>query len=317
MPNVRVLLTNPIHPVAQARLEQLVDLVVAPDTNAETLRSLASECDAMIVRAHLPGDIFEGAPRLKYVVRHGVGLDMVPMAAATAKGIAVANLPGSNTQAVVEYALAAMFALRRNVAGMNEVFRHDGWNAAKPLSNDCVELGGGVLGVVGYGSIGRRLANVAQALGMKIVAHTRRPQAVDPPAVAVDLPALMRQSDVVVLACPHTEQTHHLINAEVLAHAKPSTLLINVARGPVVDTPALVDALNQGRLGGAALDVHENGPLTGQEDIFKCPNVLLTPHLAGNTATALSQMSQWAVDTLLALLAGERPDNVVNPDVFN
>ncbi|MCD8504067.1 MAG: hydroxyacid dehydrogenase [Burkholderiaceae bacterium] len=316
MPNVRVLLTNPIHPEAQARLAKLVELVVAPDTQADTLKALAADCDAMVVRSHLPQDVFEGASRMKYVVRHGVGLDMVPMAAATSRGIVVANLPGSNTQAVVEYVVAAMFALRRNVVGINEVFRLHGWNAAKPMSNDCAELGGDVLGVVGYGSIGRRLSAVAHVLGMRVITHTRRPETVESPVTAVDLAELMRLSDVIVLACPHTEQTHHLINASVLEHVKSSAVLINVARGPVVDTPALVDALNQGRLGGAALDVHENGPLTGEEDIFKCPNVLLTPHLAGNTATALSQMSQWAVDTLLALLAGERPDNVVNAEVF-
>lgn len=312
----RVLLTNSIHPAAQARLAQALDVLVAPDTSATTLKSLAADCDAMIVRCHLPPDIFEGTARMKYVVRHGVGLDMVPMTAATNKGIAVANLPGSNTQAVVEYALAAMFALRRNVAGMNEVLRRDGWEAAKPMSDDSVELGGSVLGVVGFGSIGKRLATIAHALGMQVVAHTRRSETVDSPALAVDLAELMRRSDVIVLACPHTEQTHHLINAQMLAHAKSTALLINVARGPVVDTPALVAALSQRRLAGAALDVHENGPLTGQENIFKCANVLLTPHLAGNTATALSQMSEWAVDTVLALLDGQRPANVVNPEVF-
>ncbi|UOD50632.1 NAD(P)-dependent oxidoreductase [Orrella daihaiensis] len=316
MPDFRVLLTNPIHRVAQARLGELVELVIAPDAQAQTFRSLAVDCDAMIVRSHLPADVFENTTRMKYVVRHGVGLDMVPVTAATAKGIAVANLPGSNTQAVVEYVLAAMFALRRNLVGINDVLRGEGWETAKPLSNDCIELAGGVLGVVGYGSIGQRLGSIAHALGMRVVAHTRRPQMVASPAVAVDLTELMRVSDVIVLACPHTEQTHHLMNAQVLSQAKASALLINVARGPVVDTPALVDALLEGRLAGAALDVHENGPLTGREPIFECPNVLLTPHLAGNTSTALSHMSQWAVDTLLALMAGQRPDNVVNPEVF-
>lgn len=316
MPRFRVLLTNPIHPDAQARLADAVELVLAPDTSGATLKALAADCDAIMVRSHLPADIFEHAPRLKFVLRHGVGLDMVPMAAATKKGIAVANLPGSNTQAVVEYALAAMFALRRNVVGMNEVLRRDGWHAAKPLSNDCVEIGGNTLGVVGYGSIGQRMAKFAQALGMKVVTHTRRPETVATPSVAVDLAALLCMSDFIVLACPHNEQTHHLLDANAFTLTKPSALLINVARGPVVDTRALVDALKRGRLAGAALDVHENNPLTGQEEIFDCPNVLLTPHLAGNTQTSLSKMSQWAVDTLLALLAGERPENVVNPEVF-
>lgn len=316
MPKNRVLLTNPIHPVAQTRLGEVAEIVMAPDTQPETLKALAADCDAMVVRSHLPEDIFEGCSRMRYVVRHGVGLDMVPMTQATAKGIVVANLPGINTQAVVEYALAAMFALRRNVVGINDVLRREGWQAAKPLSNDCIELGGATLGVVGYGSIGKRLTTIACALGMNVLVHTRRPTTVNAPAIAADLSDLMAASDIVVLACPHTEQTHHLINATRLAQAKPSMLLINVARGPVVDTAALVEALHQGRLAGAALDVHEGGTLVGHEPIFACPNVLLTPHLAGLTSTALSQMSQAAVDTLLALFDGQRPDNVVNPEVF-
>jgi len=309
----RVLLTNPIHRLAQARLSDLVDLVVAPDTQADTLRKLAADCDALVVRSHLPEDIFQAAPRIRYVVRHGVGLDMVPMAAAQQSQVVVANLPASNTQAVIEYVVAAMFALRRNIVQIDAVMRRDGWDTAKPLSNECIELGGNTLGIVGYGSIGQRLAQIAQVLGMDVVVHTRRPQTVTNPAVVVDLVTLMQSADVIVLACPLTEQTHHLIDASALANTKSSALLINVARGPVVDTPSLVAALMAGRLAGAALDVHENAPLSGREKLFSCPNVLLTPHLAGNTATSLSQMSQWAVDTLLALLAGDRPSNVVSP----
>lgn len=316
MTRPRVLLTNPIHAQAQARLAEVADICLAPDTRDGTLKQLVQDCDAMVVRCHLPADIFEAAPRMKYVVRHGVGLDMVPVAAATPRGIVVANLPGSNTTAVVEYVLAAMMALRRNVVQMDHVLRDQGWDQAKPLSNTCIEWHGSTLGIIGYGAIGQRLARVASAMGMNVCAYTRRPETVTEPVQAMELAGLLATSDLIVLACPHNEQTHHLMNADRLALIKPSALLINVARGPVVDTGALVQALNQGRLAGAALDVHEHVPLSGQEAIFECPNVLLTPHLAGNTETSLSKMSQWAVDTLEALLAGQRPDNVVNPAAF-
>jgi len=312
----KVLLTNPIHPPEQQRLSELTHVVVAPDTSPATLRQLASDCDALVVRSHLPADIFEQAPNLKFVVRHGVGLDMVPLEAATARGIAVANMPGGNTQAVVEYVLAAMFALTRNIVAIDQSLRTDGWQAAKPLSNDCVELGASVLGIVGYGSIGRRLAQIATAIGMSVLAHTRRPQTLDANAQARALPDLLAQSDLIVLACPHTPQTHHLINANALKQMKPSALLINVARGPVVDTSALIQALQAGQLAGAVLDVHEPAVLTGQEPILSVENVLLTPHLAGLTATSMAHLSGAAVDTLLALLAGKQPQNVVNPEVF-
>ncbi len=312
----RVLLTNPIYPPEQARLAKAAQVVVAKDVSAETLRDGVRDCDAIIVRSHLPEDIFDDAPSLKYVVRHGVGLDMVPMQAATAKGIAVANLPGANTQAVVEYILAAMFNLRRNLVQMDQVLRHDGWAAAKPMSNDSVELGGSVVGIIGYGSIGKRLSQIADAMGMKVLAVSRRPEQVSAPAQAVDLQTLLSASDFIVLACPHNEQTHHLVNAKAMSLVRPSARLINVARGPVVDNAALVVALREGRLAGAALDVHEPAILTGKEQIFDCPNAQITPHIAGITATSLEKMSGWAVDTVLALLRGEHPENVVNPEVF-
>jgi D-3-phosphoglycerate dehydrogenase len=311
-----VLLTNHIDPRAHERLAGFARVVVAPDNQAQTLKQLAADCQAMVVRCHLPADIFDATPHLKYVIRHGVGLDMVPVSAASAHSIVVANLPGSNTNAVVEYILAAMMALRRNVVAMDQVLRAKGWDQAKPLSNPCVQWAGATLGVVGYGAIGRQISNIASAMGMSVCTYTRRPETVQAPVTAVTWSTLLQTSDLIVLACPHTELTHHLVNAHALSLVKPTALLINVARGPVIDTPALVDALNSGRLAGAALDVHEQTPLSGQEAIFQCPNVILTPHLAGNTATSLAQMSQWAVDTLEALMAGQRPDNVVNPQVF-
>ncbi|HEX2547640.1 MAG TPA: NAD(P)-dependent oxidoreductase, partial [Ramlibacter sp.] len=125
-----------------------------------------------------------------------------------------------------------------------------------------------------------------------------------------------QRADVVVLACPLTDQTRGLVDAATLAGMKPDALLINVSRGPVIDTPAVLAALREGRLGGAAFDVHDKVPLTGSEAIFDAPRLLLTPHIAGITAKSLRGTSEWVVATLLALLRGERPGNVVNPQVF-
>ncbi len=308
---LKVLLTNPIHPVQQARLAETVDVLVAPDVSHPTITRLIADCDGVIVRSHLAADVFDHAPKMKYVVRHGVGLDMIPMQAAADKGILVANLPGSNTQAVVEYVLAAMFAVSRGLAQTDNTLRTEGWAAAKPMSNNRLEVAGSTCGIVGVGSIGRRLAEILNAMGVNVIGLTRRPETLPAGVKAVDKTTLLKASDWLVLACPHTPQTHHLIDAVALAQVKPSACLINVARGPVVDTPALIAALKEKRLANAALDVHEPAILSGGEAIFDAPNALLTPHLAGITATSLAGMSHWAVDTMLALLNGERPSNVV------
>ncbi|AWB34805.1 NAD(P)-dependent oxidoreductase [Orrella marina] len=315
--SARVLLTNPIHPHYQALLAEKVDVVLAENPSPQTILRLARDCDAMIVRAHLPEDVFDHAPSMKYVVRHGVGLDMIPMEQATARGIAVANMPGGNTVAVTEYALAAIFHIRRGLATIDRTLREKGWHAAKPMSNDCIELAGSTCGIIGVGSIGKRLAAALHALDVKVLGLTRRPQTMPSFVEAVDKQTLLERSDIVILACPHNAQTHHLINADAIAAMKPGAAIVNVARGPVVDTAALVQALNSGQVGAAVLDVHESAMLTGEEPIFGCPNTLLTPHLAGLTATSLENLSRGSVETVLALLAGERPDNVVNPEVFD
>src|SRR6201989_1516937 len=136
-----VLLTNPMHPDGEAILSPHVRLVTAPDARPDTLRKWAANADGIIVRAKLPDDIVDHAPRLKGIVRHGVGLDFIPVAAATARGIAVANLPGSNTNAVAEYVMSALMHLRRPLYRLNRSLRSDGWNAARPAADSFTELG--------------------------------------------------------------------------------------------------------------------------------------------------------------------------------
>lgn len=315
-PRPKVVLTNPIHPQLQPVLADACEVILAPDTSAATLKRLVADADGLVVRSQLPADVFEHAPRLRAVVRHGVGLDMIPVEAATAKRIPVANLPGSNTQTVVEYCLGAMLHLRRGLAAMDARLRSDGWASARPLANDATELGGSTIGIVGVGAIGSRLAAVAHALGMHVLGLTRRPETLPAGVEAVDKQQLFARSDVVVLCCPLTEQTRGLVDAATVAAMKPTAILINVARGPVIETEAVLRALREHRLGGAALDVHDRQPLTGTEPLFDAPNLLLTPHVAGISDTSMRAMSEGAIATLLALLRGERPANVVNPEVF-
>ncbi len=312
----RILLTNPIHPELQAQLAQTCEVVLAPDTRPETLIRLAADAHAIIVRAHLPPALFDHALQLRAVVRHGVGLDMIPVEAATARSIPVANLPGSNTSAVVEYALAAMLHLRRGLAAMDATLRREGWAVSRALADPGTDLAGSTCGIVGVGAIGSRMAQVASALGMRVLGLTRRPESLPAGVQAADKAALFAQSDVVVLCCPLNDSTRGLVDAATLATMKRSALLVNVSRGPVVDTAALVAALRAGRLGGAALDVHDQQPLAGTEPVFDAPNLLLTPHVAGVTDSSMRAMSVAAIGTVMALLRGERPANVVNPQVF-
>jgi D-3-phosphoglycerate dehydrogenase / 2-oxoglutarate reductase len=312
----KVLLTSPLHPKIQIQLASECDIIVAPDTQASTFKSLIRDVDGLIVRNQLPPDIFEDAPRLRVVVRHGVGLDMIPVEAATAKKIPVANFPGCNAQAVAEYCLAAMFSLRRNVVGMDTVIRSKGWSQARAAADHHLELGATTLGIVGVGAIGALLARMARGLGMSVLGLTRRPETLPEGVRAVDKKTLFSESDVVVLACPLTEQTKNLVDEAALAHMKSRAILINVSRGPVVNTNALVSALREGRLGGAVLDVFDAQPLKGDEPVFDCPNLLITPHCAGSTESSSFLTSQAAVQTLLALLGNQQPGNVVNPEVF-
>ncbi len=312
----RVLLTNAIHPQWLPVLEEHCNVVIAPDATPATLARLIVDADGLMVRAQLAPDVFEHATRLRAVVRHGVGLDMIPVAAATARNIPVANLPGSNSAAVAEYCVAAMLHLRRNLGAIDARLRSDGWAAARPLADSGAELGGSVCGIVGMGGVGTRVALAAAGLGMRVIGLTRRPEAMPAHVTPVAKEALFARADVVVLCCPLNDETRSLVDAETLATMKPGALLINVSRGPVIDTDAVLGALRDGRLGGAALDVHDRQPLTGGEPLFAAPHLLLTPHVAGITATSMEGMSRGAVETMLALLRGERPPNVVNPQVF-
>lgn len=312
----KVLLTNPIHPDCHQVLAKECDVVVAPDIKPETLKSLIPGCDGLIVRCQLPQDIFNEASQLKAVVRHGVGLDFIPVDAATKKGIPVANLPGSNTNAVVEYCLAAIFYFRRRLDLIDSHLRSNGWAKSRQLADPSVEIATTTLGIIGFGSIGSKLANVATDLQMKTITLTRRPESLPSGVRSATKAELFSQSDVIVVCCPLNEETRGLVDESSISMMKSDAILINIARGPVVDTQAVISALRAGRIAGAAMDVHDQQPLSGQEAVFDCPNLLLTPHIASITASSVRGMSEGSVKTMLAILNGKRTDNIVNPEVF-
>ncbi|MEO8153638.1 MAG: hydroxyacid dehydrogenase [Rhizobacter sp.] len=313
----RVLLTNAIHPAAHAQLAHSAEIVVATDAHADTLRRAAQGCAVVIVRAQLPDNIFDAAPELIGAVRHGVGVDMIPIEAATAHGALVANVPGVNANAVAEHVLRSMLSLARQTQQVSAVLRQQGWAAARAAAESGVELRSRTVGIVGFGHVGQAVARLAHlGLAMRVLAHSRTPWRDDAQAIAVTLDELMAQSDVVVLACPLTPQTRGLIGAAQLARMRPGSWLINVARGPVVDETALLDALRRGHLAGAALDVFDTQPLRADHPFWQMTQVLITPHAAGVTDDSMRAMGLGAVAAVEHLLRGECPPTCVNPQAL-
>lgn len=312
-PRPRVLLTGPMDPEGERLIAEVAEVVLAPDAQPGTLRRLVAEADVLVVRSALPADLFEHAPRLRGVVRHGVGVDMIPMAAANARRIPVANVPGSNRNAVAEHAIGAISMLRRRTAQMDVLLRRAGWDASRALADEAGELHDQVLGVVGVGGIGTRIAEIAHhGYGMRVLGHQRRLDTLPAFVEGVGLDALLARSDAVVLACPLTDSTRGLIDARRLALMPRHAVLVNVARGAVVVEDALVAALQARRIGGAALDVFDEQPLSDGHPLLSLDNVVLTPHAAGLTRQSMRCMSLGAAEEVLRLLAGQVPRNLVN-----
>lgn len=313
----RILLTQAIHPLAQACLAELGEVVVARDTAPDTLRVCAVGCEVVVVRAQLPDDIFAAAASLVGAVRHGAGVDMIPIAEATAHGVLVANVPGVNANAVAEHVLRSMLQLARHSAPMTLRLRERsaGWANARALADAGRELAGRSVGLVGFGHVGHAIARRCVAgFGMTVLAHTRSPLAPgELHARRVPLAELLAQCDFVVLACPLTDETRGLIGAPQLALMKRGACLVNVARGPVVNDAALIEALRSGRLGGAALDVFDAIPLLDDHPYWSMEQVLLTPHVAGITDDSMRAIGQGVTVAVAQLLRGEAPLNCINP----
>jgi D-3-phosphoglycerate dehydrogenase len=315
----RVLLTDPIDASGEELLRARgAEVVRAPDGSSATVRRLAAQADGIIIRSKLPDDIFEAAPRVRAVTIHGTGIDLVPLASANARGVLVANLPGSNAQSVAEYCVLAMLMLARNIAAISAAMHTRPWDEARRLAAPAREITGLTVGVVGVGEIGRRVAQIcARGFGMRVLGNQRRLDRLPPEAQGTDLDDLVAQSDFIVIACPLNPQTHHLFNAARLGAMKTSAWLINVGRGPVIDEQALIEALRARRIAGAMLDVYEHYRIEAGHALLALDNALLTPHLAGSTRESRARASVRAADETLRMLAGEKPRNLVNPEAWH
>jgi phosphoglycerate dehydrogenase-like enzyme len=278
---IRVVFHNSAGPDLAARLAAIpnLDITICPETDDALLMRLLPECDVLWhVLKPCTATMIAAAPRLKLIQKIGVGVNTIDVAAATASGIPVCNLPGTNSQAVAEMALALMLATIRRIPRFDDGLRKGVWSDP-PLQDGIGELSGRTVGLVGYGSIPRRLAPVLNALGCRVI-YTARNLVADAVGEYRPFDALLTESDIVSLHVPLSDATDRMIGAEAMARMKPGAILINTARGGLVDQPALVAALRAGHLGGAGLDVYTAEPPDFSDPLFTLPNVVATPHIA-------------------------------------
>lgn len=256
-----------------------------------------------------PGRILRRLPRLKMITACGIGVDAFDLEAARELGIVVCNVPGRTAPIVAEHALALLLGTARRLAWHTARLKAGIWQATSD-----VYLRGKTLGVIGTGHIGCAMIRLARAIGMEVIAWTFHPDEAKARELGfryVQLDELLRTSDAVSLHVKLTEQSRHLIGERELALMKPGALLINTARGAVVDSEALVRALESGQLGGAGLDVFETEPLPADHPLLGCEQVVLTPHSADQVPEGVDLLNGGSVDNVLAFLDG-RPINVVS-----
>jgi D-3-phosphoglycerate dehydrogenase / 2-oxoglutarate reductase len=312
-----VLCTLRMDPAGEALLASAATLLIAPDPSAATLARLVGEADYLVVRTALPPDLLERPHHLRAIVRHGTGLDMIPMDAATLQGIPVANVPGANAQAVAEYVVGSFFNLARRFGDFNAALGTRGWADARQLSLNTVELSGKTVGIVGVGDIGRRIALICSAgLGMRVIGHQRQLDTLPDFVQGVPLDVLLSESDFVTINCPLAPDTRHLIDFRRIRLMKRTAFLVNAARGEVVDEAALARSLQERLIAGASLDVFATHPLSREHPFFGLENLVLTPHVAALTQESSAKMSRGTAAQILQLMNGERPSHLVNPEVW-
>lgn len=316
----KVLIADPaVHPAGLELLETMAELIIMPPyAPVEAVVAAAGEVEAILARtAKISAAVIRAAPRLKIVSRHGVGVDSVDVAECTRHGVLVTITGEANAAAVSEHAFGMLLALSNKLVQAHASVKAGEWNRERFVG---VELEGKTLGLVGLGRIGSRMARQAQGFGMEVLVYDPyidAQKAQQAGASLADLPALLRQADFISLHIPLTAETRHLIGRAALALMKPSAVLINTARGGLIDEEALYEALVEGQIAGAALDVFEQEPLPGHYPLAHLENVLCSPHIAGQTAEALVKMSVGAAENILKVLRGERPAFIVNPEALD
>jgi len=265
------------------------------------------------------GALLDKTPRLRVVSNMAVGVDNVDLAACTRRGLPVGNTPGVLTESTADVTLALLLAAARRLPEAAADAKGGKWTTWSPTGWLGADLNGATLGIVGMGKIGAAVAARARGFGLRLIyasrsAHPEVEQSLS--AVRVSLETLLRESDFVSLHTPLTAETRGLIDESALRAMKPTAILVNAARGPVVDTAALVRALSEGWIAGAALDVTDPEPLPPDHPLYRLPNCLIAPHIGSATSGTRKRMAELACDNLLAGLEGRRLPHCANPEVY-
>lgn len=295
----------------------LGELTVYDRTPAELAVARAAEAEIVITnKTALTAEVLAQLPRVKFIALLSTGYNIVDGPAARARGISVSNVPTYSTDSVAQLTFALLLEMCHHV-GLHDRQVHEGvWSRHEDFcfwSAPLVELAGKRMGIVGFGRIGRRVGEIAHAFGMEVLAYNRSPG--EPPAyhpfAFAGVDQVFAESDVVSLHCPQTAENLRMVNARLLGLMKPTAMLINTARGALVNEADLADALNAGRLAGAAADVVSHEPILPDNPLLRAKNMIITPHIAWAALAARKRLMQITADNVAAFLKG-KPINVVN-----
>ena len=305
---------SPFHP-SWDTLAALGPLQLYPRTKSDEVVARAQNAQILLTnKAVVSADHINALPQLEYIGVMATGYNVVDLDAARARGIPVTNIPGYGTASVAQHVFALLLELTARVGATDAAVKNGDWARCPDFCftvSPFVELAGKTLGIVGYGTIGQAVARIAAAFGMRILATARSPKPSEVPVEWVSREELFRQSDVITLHCPLTEDTRHLINAESLAAMKPSAFLINTGRGPLIDEAALATALKDGVIAGFGGDVLSAEPPSPTNPLLAAPRTVITPHIAWASVEARTRLMGILAKNILDFLAGT-PSNIVN-----
>lgn len=292
-----------------------------PPTREELLQHIRGVDGLLcLLTDKIDGDVMdEAGPQLKVISNHAVGFDNIDVPAASARKIPVGNTPDVLTDATADFAFALLMAVARRIPEAERYVHQGKWKTWGPVTLLGVDLKGATLGLIGFGRIGKAVARRALGFDMRVIYYDPKEKKAYPDlqATQVDFETLLGESDFISLHTPLTPDTHHLIDAEAFSKMKSNAVLINTARGPVVDPDALYQALKQHRIFGAGLDVTDPEPLPLDSPLLTLDNIVIIPHIASASKSSRAQMSWMAAQNLIAGLKGERLPNCVNPQVYS
>jgi len=320
----KVYLTRRMPPAVMERLERETDLACNSEdrsaTRSEIIDGLRGRAGLLCnINDQVDAGLMDACPSLKVIANFGVGFNHIDVAAASARKILVTNTPGVLTEATADLAFALLLAVARRLGEGERLVRARQWTGWAPMQMLGADVTGATLGIVGLGRIGRAVARRGQAFDMRVLYWNRtRLAEAEEAAAGVSYAAfeqVLRKSDFVSLHVAYNENTHHLLGEAQFVLMKPTAFVINTTRGAVIDEPALVRALQSGRIAGAGLDVFEHEPKL-EPGLYALENVVLAPHLGSATIGTRTKMGMIAVDNLVAACSGKPPPNCVNPEVL-